>query len=201
MQKGIDPITIMITADIILESERLYIKPLNYQQLIKYMKMDNSLELELGLNVYPRSISAELAEAIEYAILPGVLDFSQNYIFYTLWTMIDKRKNVLVGDLCFKGQPDSSGEIEIAYGTYPDFQNQGYITEAIGRLIEWVFQQPSINSIVAETVKDNIASQKALVKSSFTKAEYSDGMILWRLEKTGFLHGSSTWDDQRGKIL
>ena len=33
-----------------IETERLILRPLNYEQLVKYTKCDNSLEEELGLN-------------------------------------------------------------------------------------------------------------------------------------------------------
>jgi ribosomal-protein-alanine N-acetyltransferase len=48
-----------------IETERLIIKPLTYDQLVKYIKCDNSLEEELNLNETSRKISPELKEALE----------------------------------------------------------------------------------------------------------------------------------------
>jgi hypothetical protein len=46
----------------ILETERLILKPLTYDQLVKYTKCDNSLEEELNLNKTSRIISPELKD-------------------------------------------------------------------------------------------------------------------------------------------
>lgn len=57
-----------------IETERFILKPLTYEQLIKYIKDDNSLETELHLNSTSRIISPELKEALEKTILPNVAD-------------------------------------------------------------------------------------------------------------------------------
>ena len=76
-----------------IETERLIIKPLTYNQLEKYILNDNSLEQELSLNETSRSISPELKEALEQTILPNVADTSKNYLYSTLWTLISKKDN------------------------------------------------------------------------------------------------------------
>jgi hypothetical protein len=55
-----------------IETARLILKPLTYDQLVKYTKCDNSLEAELNLNETSRTISPELKEAFEQKILPKV---------------------------------------------------------------------------------------------------------------------------------
>jgi [ribosomal protein S5]-alanine N-acetyltransferase len=60
-----------------VETERLILKPLTYEQLIK--------------------------EAFEQTILPNVPDTTKNYLFSTLWTAISKIGNKMIGDLCIVG--------------------------------------------------------------------------------------------------
>src|SRR5664279_6134277 len=110
-----------------IETERLILKPLTYEQLIKYTRLDKSLETELNLNTTSRTISSELKEALEQTILPNVADPNKNYLFSTLWTVILKEENKMVGDLCFVGEPNENGEIEIGYGTYDEFKKKGYM--------------------------------------------------------------------------
>ena len=117
-----------------IETERLILKPLTYEQLIKYTRLDNSLETELNLNPASRTISADLKEALEQTILPNVADSNKNYLFSTLWTIISKADNKMVGDLCFVGEPNAAGEIEIGYGTYEEFRKRGFMTEAVSLL-------------------------------------------------------------------
>ena len=165
-----------------IETERLILKPLTYEQLVKYIKCDNSLEAELKLNQISRTISPELKEALEQTILPNVFDKSKNYLYSTLWTAISKSDNKMVGDLCFVGEPNANGEIEIGYGTYDEFQNKGFMTEAVSGIIEWTKTQPEIKSIVASTDKSNKASFKVLEKNSFIKIGVTETLFNWKLE-------------------
>src|SRR6188768_3668464 len=152
-----------------VETERLLLKPLTYDQLVKYIKVDHSLETELHLNESTRSISAELKEAFEETILPNVADPAKNYLFSTLWTAIYKAENKMVGDLCFIGEPNEAGEVEIGYGTYEAHRKKGFMTEAVGGMIEWAKKQPNVKSIVASTEKINSASFSVLEKNNFLK--------------------------------
>ncbi len=120
-----------------IETERLILKPLTYEQLTKYLACDNSLELELNLNETKRIISQELTEAFNQIILPNVADKSKNYLFCTLWTAISKDDKKMVGDLCITGKPNEAGEIEVGYGTYDEFQNKGFMTEIVSGFIKW----------------------------------------------------------------
>ncbi len=165
-----------------IETERLILKPLTYEQLVKYIKCDNSLDVELKLNQTSRIISPELKEALEQTILPNVADKSKNYLYSTLWTAISKNDNKMVGDLCIVGEPNTDGEIEIGYGTYDEFQKKGYMTEAVSGLIEWAKTQPEIKSIVASTDKTNIASFRVLEKNSFIKIGETESLFKWKSE-------------------
>ena len=164
-----------------IETERLILKPLSYLQLLKYIQADNSLETELNLNETSRTISPELKEALEETILPHVADTSRNYLYSTLWTIISKADNKMVGDLCFVGEPNANGEVEIGYGTYDEFQRRGFMTEAVVGMIKWAKQQPEVKAIIASTDKTNVASYSVLLKSNFTKIGETDELYNWSL--------------------
>jgi len=164
-----------------IETERFIIQPLTYEQLVKYICNDNSLETELHLNPTSRSISPDLKEALEQTILPAVADSTKNYMFSTLWTIISNSENKMVGDLCFVGEPNADGEIEIGYGTYEEFQGKGFMTEAVGGLIAWAKEQADVKAIIASTDKSNMASSKVLEKNNFIKTAETETMFNWRL--------------------
>lgn len=165
---------------LIQETERLIIKPLTYEQLAKYIKNDNSLEVELALNPTSRVISEELKEALEQTILPNVADTSKNYLFSTLWTIILKSDNKIVGDLCFIGEPNADGEIEIGYGIYDEFRNKGYMAEAVSGIMQWAMQQKNVKAVIASTEKTNIASFAVLKKNNFIKTGETDDLFKWK---------------------
>jgi len=165
-----------------IETERLIIKPLTLEQLIKYIESDKSLEIELNLNGTSRTISPDLKEALEQTILPNVADPNKNYLYSTLWTVISKEDNKMVGDLCFMGEPNADGEIEIGYGTYEESRKRGFMTEALNGMIKWAEKQPNIKSILAGTKKNNIASFSVLKKNNFIKYGETDSLFSWRLK-------------------
>lgn len=171
-----------------IETERLIIQPLTYEQLLKYTKCDNSLEKEMNLNQTSRIISPELKEAFEQTILPNVADKSKNYLYSTLWTAISKTEHKMVGDLCIIGEPNSAGEIEIGYGTYEEFRNKGFMTEIVKGIIDWAKSQPKVKSIIASTDKTNIASFKVLEKNRFVKNGETEMLINWKLQINNEIH-------------
>lgn len=164
-----------------IETERLILKPLTYDHLMKYMRSDNSLEEDLQLNATSRAISDELREALEYSIIPNVSDTSKNYLFSTLWTIILKSENKMVGDLCFVGEPNPEGEITIGYGLYESFRKQGFMAEAVKGIISWASQQPYVKSIIAETDIDNVDSSSILLKNNFVIIGADEMIYKWQL--------------------
>jgi len=164
-----------------IETARLILKPLTYEQLLKYVRLDNSLERELSLNESSRTISPELKEALKETIIPNVADTSKNYLFSTLWTVILKEENKMVGDLCFVGEPNEKGEVEIGYGTYMEFRRRGFMTEAVSGIIKWAKNQPNVISIIASTEKSNIDSYTILERNNFIKFGETETLYNWIL--------------------
>ncbi|MBK8659786.1 MAG: GNAT family N-acetyltransferase [Bacteroidetes bacterium] len=165
-----------------IETRRLVLKPLTYEQLVKYAKCDNSLEAELNLNKTSRTISSELKEALQNTILPNAADKTKNYLYSTLWTAISKTDNKMIGDLCIVGEPNSQGEIEIGYGTYDEFQGKGFMTEIVAGIIEWTKNEPGINAITATTEKVNSASFKVLQNNGFIQIGETETSLYWKLQ-------------------
>lgn len=164
-----------------IETNRLILKPLTNIQLVKYLRNDKSLEEELDVIPDEREISPELKEALETTILPSVADPEKNYLFSTLWTIILKDSNRMVGDLCFAGEPNTEGEIEIGYGTYEAYRGKGFMTEAVSGIICWAKEQPGVSAIVASSDKTNLPSSSILLRNNFFKTGESDGLTHWRL--------------------
>ena len=60
----------------------------------------------------------------------------EQWIWYTAWGLYQNDSGDFVGDLCFKGLP-KNGQPEIGYGLLPEFQGQGYATEAVRTACRW----------------------------------------------------------------
>ena len=165
-----------------ITTQRLILQPLTYEQLIKYINNNTSLEEELSVNPTSRKISPELKEAFEQTIIPNVANTTKNYLYSTLWTAISKLENKMVGDLCIVGEPNSEGEIEIGYGTNEEFQNKGFMTEMVGGIIDWTKTQPKVKAILASTEKSNRASSKVLQKNNFSIIGETELVLNWKLD-------------------
>lgn len=90
----------------------------------------------------------------------------EQWIWYTAWGLYQNDSGDFVGDLCFKGLP-KNGQPEIGYGISPEFQGQGYATEAVRAVCRWALAQPGVAAVEAETEPANAASQAVLRKVGF----------------------------------
>ncbi|AVI65898.1 GNAT family N-acetyltransferase [Shewanella sp. WE21] len=165
-----------------IETQRLILMPLTYDQLSKYVMADHSLETELNVNKTTMTISNELKDALEKVILPSVANPDKNYLYSTLWSAIDKQENTMIGDICFFGEPNENGEIEVGYGTYEDFRGKRFMIEALEGMIGWARKQSKVKAIIASTDKSNVASYTILERNQFIKAGETDDLFNWRLD-------------------
>lgn len=87
------------------------------------------------------------------------------------WYAIDVRSDtpVLCGSVGFKGPANDLGMVEIGYSVLPEFQGVGFATEMVIGLTAWAEKDPRVNCVEAETIQDNIASQRVLVKSGYSE--------------------------------
>ena len=88
----------------------------------------------------------------------------------------------MVGDLCFVGEPNEEGKVEIGYGTYENFWGMGFMTEAVGGMIDWAKKQLNVKSILASTDKNNPASFAVLQKNKFEKSGENDQLFHWKID-------------------
>jgi RimJ/RimL family protein N-acetyltransferase len=100
--------------------------------------------------------------------------------------IVHLKEKRLIGLCSYWGPPDSEGVVEIAYFIAPDFEGQGYATEATKLLVADASASGQIRRLRAHTLAEENASTRVLKKCGF---EYStelfdsvDGRI-WRWEK------------------
>lgn len=152
---------------IYIKTKRLILRPMSELELTEYItNIDN----------------AELKQAYT-EMLEGTRNDPQNWMWYTAWKMtLKKEQSIIVGDLCFKG-PQKNGGVEIGYGMNPEYEGQGYMTEAAQALISWAFSQKDVYVIFAETEPGNAASQRVLEKLKFSPCGVGTEGPRFRIEK------------------
>jgi CubicO group peptidase (beta-lactamase class C family) len=74
--------------------------------------------------------------------------------------------DAVVGTCSFKGPP-VEGVVEIAYGTNPEDEGNGYATEAARALVDFAASRPDVRLVRAQTLPGARASQRVLAKCGF----------------------------------
>jgi [ribosomal protein S5]-alanine N-acetyltransferase len=166
----------------IIETKRLIIKPLSCDELRKHINQPEELAKELGLLPSTVLMDNETKEAILMDLLPNITNSDKDPLFYTLWIIIEKNKKAIIGGICFHGEPNANGEVEIGYGTDAEYRNQGFMTETIAELVQWIKRNKNVTLITAETDKENSSSVRVLEKNGFKVSERRENSIIMALQ-------------------
>jgi [ribosomal protein S5]-alanine N-acetyltransferase len=175
-----------------IESLRLLLVPLDHRLLsIWYENGREAMTQKLQLKSMEWEAEpiflAETADALENFWIPQTKKFPDNFFWYTNWEIVLKNENVSVGGIGFAGYPDE-GNTQIGYFVDKKFRNLGIATEALNALLDWGFMDPSLKTVLADTEKHNIDSQKVLIKNGFKiigegQAEHTQIMEVFHWEK------------------
>jgi len=165
-----------------IETKRLLLKPLTAEELRKHIDSPFDFAQELGLISSQSLMDDETREAIINDLLPNITDATKDSCFYTLWILIEKDKKAIIGGICFHGEPNERGEVEIGYGTDSEYRNKGYMTESISGLIHWIRENKEVRAITAETENTNISSIKVLEKNDFKLIQECDNSVILKLD-------------------
>ena len=77
---------------------------------------------------------------------------------------------LLVGTCGCVGPPEATDDVEIGYSVLPEHQRQGYATEAVTALIEWIFGFAHVRSVNAQTFPHLAGSLGVLRRCGFAPA-------------------------------
>ena len=168
-----------------IKTKRLELLALNASQLEMYVQGPVLLAVDLGLSLVDLAIEpdfwAEVPDAIKKVCLPGVKDHPEKYEWYTHWVMILPSDNRLVGGIGLSGWPDEQGRVSIGYYVDDHFAGRGLATEAVEAMMAWTLENQSVKSVLADTLKDGIASQRVLEKNGFILLEETaEGHLRWQ---------------------
>jgi len=166
-----------------IETERLIAKTLTTDELKEFAISPGNIAVKMNISIPPGEPDAALSDAIVNFLLPGTDGSGPDYLFYTLWLIIEKQTREMTGSFCFHGKPENR-TVEVGYGINPLFRNRGYITEMLTGIIGWVQQRGDIDFLTAETETENIPSKKALEKAGFTLTEIKENGLIYSIRLT-----------------
>lgn len=101
------------------------------------------------------------------------------------FAVVHRDDQLIVGTAAYKGPPDTSGTVEIAYAIAPSYEGRGLATEAARALVEYAFADIAVTLVRAHTLPTANASTNVLKKSGFAfigeVTDPEDGQV-WRWE-------------------
>ncbi len=168
-----------------LTSNRLRLIPLTLPQLQLLSQGFAPLEASLGLALSDldfdggNNLMAEFRAAIPNYIIPAVAAHPDQYAWYTHWLVVHQALNLTIGGIGLMGPPNAEGQVMLGYFTDKKFENAGFATETLGRLLDWVLLDPAVQSVAADTLTDGLASQRVLQKNGFQPAGPAEAGLRW----------------------
>ena len=86
----------------------------------------------------------------------------------------------VIGDCGTHGPVDEAGRVEIGYGLAAPSRGQGYGSEAVAAVTEWLLSQPGVRQVRAHTLTSNAPSRRVLEKAGFTYVGLDEGEALYQ---------------------
>jgi len=90
-----------------------------------------------------------------------------DYEWYSHWIIILKEENLTIGGIGANGLPDSNGEVIIGYYIDKKYEGRGFATEALQAFVGWMILNQDVKCVIADTLVNNLASQRVLQKNVF----------------------------------
>ena len=88
-----------------------------------------------------------------------------NTVIY--WVITLKGNPNLIGSICLWNFSKDHKVAEVGYELFPEYQNQGIMSEALNVVLDFGFNSARFNTIEAFTHKDNLGSKNLLLKYGF----------------------------------
>ena len=167
----------------ILTTERMLLRPLS-RAIVALRLQNESFDLEFGDDLTPPVHFAREWPGDLLAVFPGLMATLRHGAEVDgSFVAIDRESATAIGAIGAKGTPHAGTVVEIGYGFVPDQWGHGYATEAVGALVEHLFDVGVVR-VSAQTALANRASERVLEKNAFVRVgtnwEQEDGdLIVW----------------------
>jgi RimJ/RimL family protein N-acetyltransferase len=166
-----------------LETDRLNLIPLQAHSLALSLVDYGKMQTDLGLRVTKTILEDNEMQYAMSVRLRKVLEDVDHYLWLTNWAIVLKEKSEIIGYIMLKGLPNESGEVITGYDIDEEFRRKGFATEALNRLIQWIFENPRALSVIADTEKTNIPSCKLLEHVGAVLYKETDELLWWKIDK------------------
>jgi RimJ/RimL family protein N-acetyltransferase len=169
-----------------LETPSLTLIPCSAEHLLALIDQPQRFEQVLGLPAADGLRSFFVSDDVSPDWLAALRTSSGPDPWRHGFFVVHRENGSVIGSAGFKGEPDSIGTVEIAYGIVPSFQGRGYATEAAAALVEFALSTGWVRTVRAHTLPEPNASTHVLLKCGFRHIgpvdDPDDGPV-WRWER------------------
>lgn len=162
-----------------LNGHRIKIIQLDNENFQLLLTDKNKMEKNLGFLPTNYQLDSGFLMAMEMSLNAAIEDMV-NFQWYTNWQIISKAENIIEGSIGFKGSPNQEGVVELGYGINENDEGQGFATEAVAIMTKWALAQKPVKLVIAETEKENLASQRVLEKNNFSTYKEVNNHLWWK---------------------
>jgi [ribosomal protein S5]-alanine N-acetyltransferase len=159
-----------------LKSKRIDIVPLNFDELKLFVKSREEYEKKHNLVISGVQLNQDYCEELLETTEQNQSVWSNkndNYLFCTIWVLIERNQKVIVGQFTFNGKPNPLGEVEVFFSIENPYRKNGYATEVMETILAWGGQSELFKIVLIEADFDNRAAMASLKKLGFRRV-YSD---------------------------
>jgi RimJ/RimL family protein N-acetyltransferase len=111
-----------------------------------------------------------------------------------------KETGALIGDVAFCIKDDDIRQATIGYTIAPHYWNQGFVTEALTVLLDYLFEDINLHRVVADCDTENIGSWKTLENLGFRReAHFVESLLIHDDYTSEYHYGllQREWRDSR----
>ena len=168
-----------------LESERLIMREYRKSDLPEYHKLMSDKENMYYLYDIITNTIEESLESLKSTIDICSRNKARRFV------ITEKGKDKQIGAVGYEiPYTTPAGKVADPMGWFimPEYQNMGYMTEAVKRVLEYAFMEDNCVRVVTGCFKDNLPTQRVMEKAGFRKetikpkAMWLDGQMRDRLE-------------------
>ena len=172
---------------VLIETERLKLVPLDFGSMgpDDHHRIERKLGLQLASMILGEQIDREIKAAMRASLENIIRDKRQNqwFVDWQSVLIILKEENAIIGGFCFQNNPDKDGHVQIGYMIRPEYQGNGYMTEALKKGMSWIFERADILAVIAETTRSNLPSHRVLEKLGLTVYDETSKSFWWKMRK------------------
>src|SRR5688572_465914 len=150
-----------------LETSRLILLPCAPEQLLALIEEPERFEQLMGFPAAAGLREFFVSGDVSPKWLAALRSASEPDPWRHGFFVVDRELPCVIGSAGFKGPPDSSGMVEIAYGIVPSSEGRGYATEAAMALVGFALGTGEVRLVRAHTLPVANASTRVLLKCGF----------------------------------